>query len=263
MKPIRKPISKKLRFEIFKRDAFTCQYCGRSAPEIILEVDHINPVSKGGTGDILNLLTSCKDCNAGKRDRKLSDTSEVKKQLSQIKDLNERRLQLEMMLEWRSGLSDIRNQSVIAISKAWSENLKGCYSLNEEGKRTAHKLLKKYSLSDILEAIESATSQYVIFENGTPTHKSVDTAWEYVRRICGCKRMYEEKPWMKDVFYLRGILRNRISYVDERRAKELLVSAIELNADISSLKNLVLTVSTWTKFRDTLENYISQHEGDK
>jgi len=32
----RKTISKKIRFEVFKRDSFTCQYCGKSAPEIIL-----------------------------------------------------------------------------------------------------------------------------------------------------------------------------------------------------------------------------------
>lgn len=48
----RKPISKMLRFEVFKRDSFTCQYCGNMAPDIILEVDHINPVKNGGNKDI-------------------------------------------------------------------------------------------------------------------------------------------------------------------------------------------------------------------
>jgi 5-methylcytosine-specific restriction endonuclease McrA len=36
-------ISKKLRFEVFKRDNFTCQYCGRETPEVILEADHVIP----------------------------------------------------------------------------------------------------------------------------------------------------------------------------------------------------------------------------
>ena len=44
----RKTISKKIRFEVFKRDSFTCQYCGRMAPYIVLEVDHINAVANGG-----------------------------------------------------------------------------------------------------------------------------------------------------------------------------------------------------------------------
>lgn len=62
----RENISNSVRFKVFKRDHFTCQYCGRSGVE--LEVDHIEPVSKGGTNDIGNLITACKDCNRGKRD---------------------------------------------------------------------------------------------------------------------------------------------------------------------------------------------------
>lgn len=45
----RKAISQTLRFEVFKRDLFTCQYCGKRAPDVVLEVDHIKPVSKGGS----------------------------------------------------------------------------------------------------------------------------------------------------------------------------------------------------------------------
>jgi 5-methylcytosine-specific restriction endonuclease McrA len=58
MKKHRKQISKKLRFEVFKRDSFKCQYCGNSAPDVILHVDHIEPISKGGDNSILNLITS-------------------------------------------------------------------------------------------------------------------------------------------------------------------------------------------------------------
>ena len=38
--PKRKSISKKARFEVFKRDSFTCQYCGRTAPDVVLHLDH-------------------------------------------------------------------------------------------------------------------------------------------------------------------------------------------------------------------------------
>ena len=64
-------ISKKLRFEVFKRDGFACQYCGRTPPVVMLEVDHIMPRSEGGTDDINNLITSCFDCNRGKSNTKL------------------------------------------------------------------------------------------------------------------------------------------------------------------------------------------------
>lgn len=62
----REKLTKKQRFTILKRDNFTCRYCGRKTPEVILEIDHIVPVSKGGTNDLNNLVTSCRDCNRGK-----------------------------------------------------------------------------------------------------------------------------------------------------------------------------------------------------
>jgi hypothetical protein len=62
----RKSISKKVRFDIFKRDVFTCQYCGKTPPSIVLEIDHIIPVSKNGDNSCDNLITSCFECNRGK-----------------------------------------------------------------------------------------------------------------------------------------------------------------------------------------------------
>lgn len=60
-------LSKKVRFDVFKRDCFECQYCGRHPPDIVLEVDHIIPVCDGGDNDVENLLTACFDCNRGKQ----------------------------------------------------------------------------------------------------------------------------------------------------------------------------------------------------
>ncbi len=62
----RKAVSKSLRFEVFKRDDFTCQYCGAHPPDVILHVDHINPVKLGGKNEEENLITSCSACNLGK-----------------------------------------------------------------------------------------------------------------------------------------------------------------------------------------------------
>ena len=71
-KQTRKTISKKIRFEVFKRDSFTCQYCSSQPPKVALEIDHIIPVSKNGSNEIDNLITACFDCNRGKSDTELS-----------------------------------------------------------------------------------------------------------------------------------------------------------------------------------------------
>lgn len=72
VKPKRRGISKKTRFEVFKRDGFRCQYCGAHPPEVILHVDHITAVAIGGENDQDNLVTSCEPCNLGKGARPLS-----------------------------------------------------------------------------------------------------------------------------------------------------------------------------------------------
>ena len=62
----RKQITKRTRFRVFKRDGFTCGYCGRTPPAAILEIDHIEPVASGGKDTPDNLITACFDCNRGK-----------------------------------------------------------------------------------------------------------------------------------------------------------------------------------------------------
>ena len=54
-----------LKWKIFRRDNFTCQKCGS---QDTLELDHIIPVSKGGSNKKDNLQTLCFSCNRKKRD---------------------------------------------------------------------------------------------------------------------------------------------------------------------------------------------------
>lgn len=69
----RAAISKSLRFQIFQRDSFACQLCGRSQKDgVRLEVDHKTAVARGGTTAKDNLWTLCHDCNNGKSDRDLN-----------------------------------------------------------------------------------------------------------------------------------------------------------------------------------------------
>lgn len=62
-------VTNKIRFEIFNRDNFTCRYCGRSSPQVQLEVDHVHPIALGGSNELSNLATACTECNSGKSDR--------------------------------------------------------------------------------------------------------------------------------------------------------------------------------------------------
>jgi hypothetical protein len=59
-------VSKRLRFEILRRDNHTCRYCGASAPDVQLRIDHVLPEALGGLSVPENLVTSCEPCNSGK-----------------------------------------------------------------------------------------------------------------------------------------------------------------------------------------------------
>lgn len=69
----RSPLPASIRFAVLVRDNYTCQYCGRSAPEgVVLHVDHRLPVSRGGSDNLDNLVTACAECNLGKGARHIT-----------------------------------------------------------------------------------------------------------------------------------------------------------------------------------------------
>lgn len=76
-------VSGTLRYEILKRAQFHCELCGISADIRALEVDHIEPRSRGGTDDPENLQALCFSCNAMKRDRDNTDLRAIRESFKQ------------------------------------------------------------------------------------------------------------------------------------------------------------------------------------
>lgn len=248
----RKAVTKKARFEVFKRDSFTCQYCGQSAPDTVLEIDHIKPVSKGGDNEIINLITSCRGCNSGKSDRELDDNAAIQKQKAMLDELNERREQLEMLLQWREGLKDIGEQQVDAICSAWEGAVDG-YHLSEHGEKDAKRLLRKYGLNTVLEAIEIASEKYLKTDpDGDLVRESVNEAWHKVGGIC----YYLSQPSdEREIAYIRGIVRNRM-YCNETYCLQLLKDAHRAGIELGELKDLAVTARNWSEWQLAMHDLI-------
>lgn len=234
----RKTLSKKTRFEVFKRDSFTCQYCGKQAPDVVLEIDHINPVSKGGNNDLTNLVTTCFDCNRGKTDKKISDDAVVKKQMNELEKLNVRREQIEMVFEWKQELLSQDNEIIDKIVNLIDDEYtpRG-NKINENGRDSIKKSYKKYGFNTLLEAINKSFEQYDDFE----------TAFNKIDKIA----YYIEHPMPEKVrqsFYLRGILKNRLNHINDQYALELLQKDLEIRS-YEFMKEYCLKVSNWTQFK--------------
>ena len=56
----------RVRLEVLQRDYYTCHYCGVAEANT---VDHLIPISKGGTDEASNMVACCIKCNSSKRDR--------------------------------------------------------------------------------------------------------------------------------------------------------------------------------------------------
>lgn len=258
----RKNLTKKTRFEVFKRDSFKCQYCGQSAPDVVLEVDHIKPVAEGGDNDLLNLITSCFDCNRGKKHRLLDDSSVLEKSRKQLEELNERRNQLEMMMKWREGLKEIDDSKEKIIKDKWCE-LTG-YNYNENGLKSVKQWLKKYDLNLILDCMETSCNQYLKYEEKEEgyTSESVEKTFNYIGKIAAIKNKGNEEPYMKEIYYIHGILRNRLNYYDQRKAIAWLKESYLKGASLESLKEVALNVKHWTEFRITMEEFFNRFLDD-
>lgn len=259
--PKRDGLSKKTRLAVFKRDSFTCQYCGGKAPDVILHVDHIVAVATGGNDSKTNLVTSCAECDAGKGARALSDDSVLQKQRRQLDELNERK-QLEMMAEWRRGLDDLEKSKIDMVTdKVAQAFLYEDCMVSEYGRLQIAKWLRKFSMEEILNAIDISAGHYLVFENNRPKEESQEKAFNYIPRICGMRRVQQEKPFMLDICYIRGILRNRLGYLNESILIRDLDYAFHV-ADVNPgyVKQLAKQARSWTNFRNILNETITEVE---
>ncbi|MHC1741331.1 MAG: HNH endonuclease [Anaerolineaceae bacterium] len=70
-----RPVVHLAKREIFRRDNFTCQYCGKNTP--VLTIDHVVPRHLGGKHEWKNVVAACPACNHRKGGRQLSETGMV------------------------------------------------------------------------------------------------------------------------------------------------------------------------------------------
>jgi hypothetical protein len=139
----------------------------------------------------LNLITSCRDCNLGKGAKKLDDNTAIVKIKKQLDEVNERREQLEMLMRWKNELLKIREQELDDACNYWA-NMVSPFSLSEYGQLLMKKLLYRFSIKEVLEAIDIACHSYLKYVKHKEEFKldknSVDNAFLKIGGICYNRR---------------------------------------------------------------------------
>ncbi len=243
----RKALTPKTRFEVFKRDSFKCQYCGKSAPEIILEVDHINPVSKGGGNEVLNLITSCWDCNRGKSNRVVSDKTVINKQVEQLAELQERRNQLDMLMQWKNGLI---GNSEFEVNKVieYFEKLTN-YDLGEIWIKKMKFLVKKYGVSSVIDSIEES---YNLYYDPSYEKDNLSFVLNKLNSICLKKTLSPEK---RDISDRVGVVIKKVKnrFHEDFEYKEVVIAIKRFmyayDDDISALEDITTSSDTYREWK--------------
>lgn len=168
-------VSKKVRFEVFKRDGFRCAYCGKTPPSVVLEVDHIDPKSKGGKDDINNLITACFDCNRGKKDIPLSTiTNQMADNLEALKEKEKQYAEYQKFIK---KINKRIESDIDEINSVYTEYFPG-YEFSDNFKNVSIKRFLTYlSKEKIIEAIHIAVSRF-------PNTKYRDKVISYFCGVC-------------------------------------------------------------------------------
>lgn len=152
-------IGPRLRFEVFKRDGFTCRYCGRKTPQVVLEVDHVIPRSKGGEDAIENLMTSCWECNRGKGAFLLSEVPNEPNLHDKAVLLLERELQLAEYNEMKRRTREREDEEIVELHDYWDELANG-HARQFPSATAMRRFLRDIPAEDIKDAMEIAMSKH-------------------------------------------------------------------------------------------------------
>lgn len=174
-------ISKRIRFEVFKRDGFKCAYCGDEPPKALLEVDHIQPKSKKGEDDINNLITACFDCNRGKSNITLSEVPQ--KLVDNMEVIEEREMQLKEYNKLLRKIKTRLQRQINKVEKIFIETFSSREFTGHFKRGSLKNFLKKLPISEVQEAMEIACERVT-----TP-----DRAIKYFCGICWNKIRAKEK----------------------------------------------------------------------
>lgn len=168
-----------------------------------------------------------------------------------------------MIMEWKRGLQDLSGQEVDEAAEFFGERVPG-WSITDPGTRNElQKLIKKFSLGEVIDAIGSAADSYLVVEkDGKASRESMLKIWSNLAGICRVARASKDDPAVREMYYIRGIFRRRMteqgSYYDDRLALDELKAARSWGVPMDELRQFAIRARSWTQFRDWIGESIEE-----
>lgn len=107
--------------------------------------------------------------------------------------------------------------------------------------------------------MDVAAEQYLEFESETKvTSESWERAFDKISGICRVTRQSKDDPDLRELYYIRGILRNRLNYFNHGQALQYLKNARAWGVSMDTLKSIAYNTRSWTSFKYDVRKAIEE-----
>jgi len=162
------------------------------------------------------------------------------------------------------GLNEIDDMVLEELANLWN-TLTPKYELNEKGKARLKAWIRKFEVAEVVDAMKESSSFYIKFsldDEGelSCSPESWNNAFNKIPGIIVTKRREKDDPNIKQIYYIRGILNNRINYVNDKGYFIIVSEAMRKGVPIENIKEVALECKNWTDFTNMVSELM---EGDE
>ena len=253
------PVFKRIKFEVFEKDSYRCQYCGNVAPNITLKLHRIQEVQNNDNWlDPAYLSTSCVSCEDKRQGKSAGRNASA---FIMLDELEERLEQLKMLISWRKGMVKIRRSQLIGIIDFWQDLVPGIY-LNDDQKRVLLSLMNKYSSDEIRSSMRAVAKEKLQRQTDeTLTKDAHDVAFEKIPETCIRNSKAKKNHEIEELYQIHDVLKERLQgFFDSDRAIQWLNYARSWEVNTEELAHMALKVTNWTQFSCNIDEMVHRQK---
>ena len=253
------PEYKRIKFEVFEKDSFKCQYCGSVAPIVTLQLRRIQEIQQSEKWlDTAFLSTSCAACEK----KQAGEAENAKRsEFISIDELEERLQQLKMLINWRKGMLKIRKQQLANLVQYW-ENKVPKSPVDNIQRREILRYINKFSGDEIRAAMDMAADKFLKTEaDGSLNQESISNALHKIPEICAQKTQIANNHETDGLFQINELLKTNITgFFDSRRAFQWLNYARSWEISLDDLTTMASAVTSWTQFSLNIDKMVEKQK---
>ncbi len=169
--------------------------------------------------------------------------------------------ELEASMDVAQSLRNIALETVGRLCAYWQAYTPG-WSVNENGRRRLLDWLRTYSLEELIHGMDVAAAQYLRRDSdGRIIPESWEVAFWKIRGVCRTERALKDEPDLRDLYYIRGIVKNKcVHYFDKVQTLRVLRAARSCGISVDELLDIALQTRNWNHFMQLISEAVNDRK---